>query len=45
MITVLKTASLLLSYPSDELHLAMPELIEILEGGNEAKKAGDWLVV
>lgn len=38
MITVLKTASLLLSYPSDELHLAMPELIEILEGGNEAKK-------
>lgn len=38
MITVLKTASLLLSYPSDELHLAMPELVEMLERGNKAKK-------
>lgn len=38
MITVLKTASLLLSYPTEELHKAMPELHGILVGGNEAKK-------
>lgn len=44
MITLLKTASLLLSYPSEELHRSMPELIEILAGGNDAKKRESGLL-
>lgn len=38
MITVLKTASILLSYPTQEIHAALPELAEILECGNQAKQ-------
>ena len=38
MITALKTASLLLSYPTKEIHEALPELLEILEGGNQSKR-------
>ncbi|MGI9352879.1 MAG: nitrate reductase molybdenum cofactor assembly chaperone [Rhizobiaceae bacterium] len=38
MITALKTASILLSYPSQEIHSALPGLIEILTAGNQAKK-------
>ena len=45
MITVLKTASLLLSYPSEELHQAMPELVDILVGGNQANKREIGLLV
>lgn len=45
MITVLKTASLLLSYPTKEIHAALPELIEILEGGNQASGRATKLLV
>jgi nitrate reductase delta subunit len=45
MITVLKTASLLLSYPSEELHKAMPELVAILAKGNNANKPETRLLV
>jgi nitrate reductase delta subunit len=38
MITALKTASILLSYPSQEIQQALPELIVLLEGGNQAKR-------
>lgn len=45
MITVLKTASILLSYPTLEIHAALPELVEILEGGNQNKKREVKLLV
>ncbi len=37
MIMVLKTASILLSYPSQEIHQALPGLIGVLESGNQSK--------
>ena len=45
MITVLKTASILLSYPIAEVHGALPELINILESGNQAQKREIKLLV
>ena len=45
MITALKTASILLSYPSEEIHSALPGLIEILTAGNQAKKRETKLLV
>lgn len=38
MNTILKTASLLLSYPSTELHAALPELFSTLEKGEQGKR-------
>ena len=38
MITALKTASILLSYPTQEIHAALPELVDILEKGNQSGK-------
>ena len=35
MITELKTASILLSYPTREIHSALPELVDTLEQGNK----------
>lgn len=37
MIITLKTASVLLSYPTKEIQDALPDLVKILEGGNHAK--------
>lgn len=45
MITALKTASVLLSYPTAEIHAALPELIELLNGGNLAQKRETKLLV
>jgi nitrate reductase delta subunit len=45
MITVLKTASILLSYPVAEVHSALPELSDILESSNQAQKREIKLLV
>lgn len=45
MITALKTASILLSYPKQEIHSALPELIEVLESGNQTQKREIKLLV
>lgn len=45
MHTALKTASILLSYPTPEIHTALPELAEILEKGNQSDKRETRLLV
>lgn len=45
MITALKTASILLSYPTREIHAALPELVEILEKGNRSGERETRLLV
>jgi nitrate reductase delta subunit len=38
MITALKTASILLSYPTQDIHSALPELVGILVGCNQSQR-------
>lgn len=45
MITALKTASVLLAYPTSEIHAALPELIELLEEGAQAQKRETKLLI
>ena len=45
MITALKTASILLSYPTEETHKALPELVKILNNGDQAKRRDIRLLI